>query len=67
MPGVRVLGGRKEVGADSPLVAGNRWTYFVTPWGLLMELVDRSRVQNPPNLVGPPDWNRPPRRSTPVL
>src|SRR5204863_166734 len=34
IPGVRVLGGRKEVGPDSPLVAGNRWTYFVTPWGL---------------------------------
>jgi catechol 2,3-dioxygenase-like lactoylglutathione lyase family enzyme len=64
IPGVRVLGGRKEVGPDSPLVAGNRWTYFVTPWGLLMELVDRSRVQNPPNLVGPADWNRPQTRST---
>jgi hypothetical protein len=62
--GVRVLGGRKEVGPDSPLVAGNRWTYFVTPWGLLMELVDRSRVQNPPNFVGPADWNRPHTRST---
>lgn len=66
IPNVRVLGDRKEVGPDSPLVAGNRWTYFVTPWGLLMELVDRSRVQNPPSLVGPADWNRPPRRSTPL-
>ena len=56
IPGVRILGGRKEVGQDSPSVAGNRWTYFVTPWGLLMELVDRSRVQNPPNFVGPADW-----------
>lgn len=56
--GVRILGGRKEVGPDSPLVAGNRWTYFVTPWGLLIELVDRSRVRHPPNLVGPLDWNR---------
>jgi len=63
IPGVRILGGRKEVGPDSPSVAGNRWTYFVTPWGLLMELVDRSRVQNPPNLVGPAEWNRPARRS----
>ncbi len=64
--GVRILGGRKEVGGDSPAVAGNRWTYFQTPWGLLMELVDRSRVQHPPNLVGPADWNRPPERNTPV-
>jgi catechol 2,3-dioxygenase-like lactoylglutathione lyase family enzyme len=57
IPGVRILGARKEVGQDSPSVAGNRWTYFVTPWGLLMELVDRSRVQNPPNFVGPAEWD----------
>lgn len=57
IPGVRILGERKEVGGDSPSVAGNRWCYFQTPWGLLMELVDRSRVANPPNLVGPTDWN----------
>jgi catechol 2,3-dioxygenase-like lactoylglutathione lyase family enzyme len=55
-PGVRVLGERKEVAGDSPRVAGNRWTYFVTPWGLLMEIVDRSRVATPPRLVGPADW-----------
>ena len=66
IPGVRILGGRKEVGGDSPSVAGNRWTYFLTPWGLLMELVDRSRVQNPPNFVGPAEWNRPTRESAPV-
>lgn len=54
--GVRLLGERKEVAGDSPSVAGNRWTYFVTPWGLLMELVDRSRVADPPNFVGPADW-----------
>lgn len=63
IPGVEVLGGRKEVGPDSPTVAGNRWTYFLTPWGLLMELVDRSRVKDPPKLVGPDDWNRPTERS----
>ncbi|RAX21318.1 MULTISPECIES: VOC family protein [unclassified Actinomyces] len=57
--GVRILGERKEVGADSPLVAGNRWIYLVTPWGLLMELVDRSRVANPPHFVGPADWTSP--------
>lgn len=56
IPGVRVLGDRKEVAGDSPRVAGNRWTYFVTPWGLLMEIVDRSRVADPPALVGPADW-----------
>lgn len=56
IPGVRILGPRKEVAADSPTVAGNRWGYFVTPWGLLIELVDRSRVQNPPRLIGPADW-----------
>jgi hypothetical protein len=38
-------------------VAGNRWTYFLTPWGLLMEIVDRSRVADPPPLVGPADWH----------
>lgn len=56
IPGVRVLGDRKEVAGDSPRVAGNRWTYFLTPWGLLMEIVDRSRVADPPALVGPRDW-----------
>ncbi|GMA22551.1 hypothetical protein GCM10025864_03100 [Luteimicrobium album] len=55
VPGVRVLGGRKEVGGDSPRVAGNRWTYVTTPWGLLIELVDRSRVRHPPDLIGPAD------------
>jgi len=57
IPGVRVLGDRKEVAGDSPRVAGNRWTYFLTPWGLLMEIVDRSRVADPPALVGPADWH----------
>ena len=57
IPGVRLLGDRKEVAGDSPRVAGNRWSYVVTPWGLLMELVDRSRVADPPALVGPADWH----------
>ena len=61
---MRILGERKEVAGDSPAVAGNRWIYFLTPWGLLMELVDRSRVQSPPNFVGPADWNRPIERRT---
>ncbi|MDQ2662343.1 MAG: VOC family protein [Actinomycetota bacterium] len=58
VPGVRILGEVKEVGQDSPHVAGNRWTYFLTPWGLQLELVDRSRVASPPNFVGPADWAR---------
>jgi catechol 2,3-dioxygenase-like lactoylglutathione lyase family enzyme len=56
LPGVQVLGDRKEVAGDSPRVAGNRWTYFLTPWGLLMEIVDRSKVVDPPSLIGPADW-----------
>ncbi|WPO88883.1 VOC family protein (plasmid) [Herbiconiux sp. KACC 21604] len=57
VPGVRILGERKQVAGDSPSVAGNRWCYFLSPWGLLMELVDRSRVADPPHLVGPTDWD----------
>lgn len=57
IPGVQILGERKEVSADSPSVAGNRWTYFTAPWGLTMEIVDRSRVQDPPRFVGPGEWN----------
>jgi catechol 2,3-dioxygenase-like lactoylglutathione lyase family enzyme len=56
VPGVRLLGRVKQVAQDSPRVAGNRWTYVVTPWGLLLELVDRSRVKDPPHFVGPHDW-----------
>lgn len=54
--GVRILGDVKEVGGDSPKVRGNRWTYAVAPFGLLFELVDRSRVADPPAFVGPADW-----------
>lgn len=59
VPGVRVLGEVKEVSQDSPLVAGNRWTYAITRWGLLLEFLDRSRVVDPPRLVGPQDWRSP--------
>jgi catechol 2,3-dioxygenase-like lactoylglutathione lyase family enzyme len=52
VPSVRVLGGVKTVGPGSP-VAGTRWTYFVTPWGLRMELVERSAVVDPPGFVVP--------------
>ena len=55
--GAEVLGTVKEVRMDSPVVAGNRWVYIRAPFGLMLELVDRSRVQNPPPLVGPADWS----------
>ena len=56
VPGVRILGEVKQVASDSPHVAGNRWTYLTTPWGQQLELVDRSRVEDPPAFVGPQDW-----------
>ncbi|QYB00313.1 VOC family protein (plasmid) [Rhodococcus sp. USK10] len=52
---LRILGSRKEVNGDSP-VAGNRWIYAQTTWGLVLEFVDRSRVVDPPRMVGPHDW-----------
>ena len=57
IPGVRLLGDRKEVAGDSARVACNRWINFPHPWGLLMEIVDRSRVADPPPLIGPADWH----------
>ncbi|EKT78295.1 glyoxalase/bleomycin resistance protein/dioxygenase [Rhodococcus opacus M213] len=54
-PSIRVLGSRKEVAGDSP-VAGNRWVYAQTTWGLVLEFVDRSRVVHPPRFVGPDEW-----------
>jgi catechol 2,3-dioxygenase-like lactoylglutathione lyase family enzyme len=54
---IDILGTRKEVGGDSPAVAGNRWVYARTSWGLILEFVDRSRVADPPHLVGPHDWH----------
>ncbi len=60
---VEILGARKEVAGDSPAVAGNRWVYARTSWGLILEFVDRSRVADPPHLVGPADWHH---HSTPT-
>lgn len=54
---IEILGARKEVAGDSPAVAGNRWVYARTTWGLILEFVDRSRVADPPALVGPRDWH----------
>ena len=47
-----LLGEIKVVGPGSP-VAGTRWTYFMTPWGLQMELVDRAGVVDLPEFVTP--------------
>lgn len=65
LKGIEVLGTRKEVAGDSPAVAGNRWVYARTSWGLILEFVDRSRVSSPPNLVGPRDWQTHPNLITP--
>jgi len=51
-PGVRVLGGLKTVGPGSP-VSGTRWTYFVTPRGQQIEIVNRAEVASPPGFVVP--------------
>ncbi|MFF2111808.1 VOC family protein [Rhodococcus koreensis] len=37
IPGVVVMAGPNGVAPDSP-VAGQRWFYFLTPWGMHMEL-----------------------------
>ncbi|WP_327591602.1 VOC family protein [Streptomyces chartreusis] len=39
-PGVRLLGSPRTV--DDGPIAGNRWVYFLTPWGMQMELVQAS-------------------------
>lgn len=36
-PGVRILG-EPETVADGP-IAGDRWVYFLTPWGMQLELI----------------------------
>ncbi len=38
VPGVRLLGQASILSEDHPL-AGRRWIYFQTPWGLQLELV----------------------------
>jgi catechol 2,3-dioxygenase-like lactoylglutathione lyase family enzyme len=37
-PGVRILG-RPETIVDGP-IAGDRWVYFTTPWGMHLELIN---------------------------
>jgi catechol 2,3-dioxygenase-like lactoylglutathione lyase family enzyme len=36
-PGVRILGDPQTV--DNGPIAGDRWVYFLTPWGMQMELI----------------------------
>lgn len=38
IPEVTVLGDISVIGGDHPL-AGRKWIYFITPWGLQLELV----------------------------
>lgn len=54
VPGVELLGAPKTVPAGPSPVASTRWTYVRTPWGLMLELVERSAVAAPPDFVGPP-------------
>lgn len=37
-PGVRVLGAPETI-TDGP-IAGDRWVYFATPWGMQLELIN---------------------------
>lgn len=53
--GVRVLGEPKKVRGDGP-VAGTTWTYFLTPWGMLIELVNRANVRPLPEFIGQRNW-----------
>jgi len=42
VPGVRLMSGPNDVAADSP-VAGQRWFYFRTPWGMYLEVTTDGR------------------------
>ena len=56
LDGVVLLGTPKTVEAPSPL-AGSRWVYFLTPWGLRIELINRSKVVAPLRLIGEKQFN----------
>jgi catechol 2,3-dioxygenase-like lactoylglutathione lyase family enzyme len=62
VPGVRVLGDRETI-ADGP-IAGDRWVYFVSPWGMQLEVLrmprgmpyendTRARLFDPDDLPSP--------------
>ncbi len=42
VPGVRLMGGPNGVDQDAP-VAGQRWFYFTTPWGMHLEVTTDGR------------------------
>lgn len=52
IPGVRMLGRIKTVPPGSP-VAGTKWTYLVSPWGLHIEIVNRADVGDRPRFIVP--------------
>lgn len=61
VPGVTLLEGPNGVAEDSP-VAGQRWFYFLTPWGMTMELISDSSGNFYRDLPGermapPRKWN----------
>ena len=51
VPGVRLMGGPNDVAASSP-VAGQRWFYFCTPWGMHLEVTTDSRKSFYAGLAG---------------
>jgi catechol 2,3-dioxygenase-like lactoylglutathione lyase family enzyme len=62
VPGVTLLEGPNGVAEDSP-VAGQRWFYFLTPWGMTMELTSDSAGNFYGGLPGaamapPTRWNQ---------
>jgi catechol 2,3-dioxygenase-like lactoylglutathione lyase family enzyme len=42
IPGVRLMSGPNDVSTSSP-VAGQRWFYLLTPWGMQLEVTTDSR------------------------
>jgi catechol 2,3-dioxygenase-like lactoylglutathione lyase family enzyme len=61
VPGVTLLEGPNGVAEDSP-VAGQRWFYFLTPWGMTMELISDSsgnfyRGLPGERMAAPRKWN----------
>jgi catechol 2,3-dioxygenase-like lactoylglutathione lyase family enzyme len=51
IPGVRLMAGPNSV-PDSAPVAGQRWLYFRTPWGMQLEITTDSRPGFYENLPG---------------
>ncbi len=61
VPGVKVLGDPETI-TEGP-IAGDRWVYFITPWGLQMEVLKMPKGMpfektTDARLFGPsPSWN----------